>query len=296
MFMGGYVYLWMQAADRHASRLTSTALSCPTFHRVVPWPFVFGAKEAWLNENKQNFRSEKQSHHDEQSKTTTTSPRVASVSKAEPPPETQLLLWHGPLKRTFMFWRRASHQERCGQASNTLAAEIACFSFLPTFSWWHSHFLTFIVSTTLNLTRVARATNNQMDPTRVPLPSTSDWRERKWFQWRVQKMAWTRLDMKYLMYIGNVVMPYGGVLDIDTYERSFCQTDNSRPDLMGTSSSSKKFKLSEDEVYRATMVNQLKVRLLTIATSRACLTVHNWQIYWHYYYYALFLQISTKLR
>ena len=52
-------------------QLTEADFDCvqlPNFCRVVPWMFLLGAKDAWPNENKQNFRGEKQSHHDKQSK------------------------------------------------------------------------------------------------------------------------------------------------------------------------------------------------------------------------------------
>ena len=74
-----------------------------------------------------------------------------------------------------------------------------------------------------------------------------------------------------VLNVGNVVMPGREVLDLNDHSVGLKST----PELTGAPSSSKKFKLSEDEVYRATMVIQLKLRLLTIVTSRACLIVHN---------------------
>ena len=77
----------MDASSWLPLMLTSTAFSCPTFCRVMPWLFLLSAEDAWPNENKQNFCSEKQSHHNEQSETTTTFPGKTPVSIAESPPE-----------------------------------------------------------------------------------------------------------------------------------------------------------------------------------------------------------------
>ena len=73
-----------------------------------------------------------------------------------------------------------------------------------------------------------------------------------------------------VLNVGNVVMPEGGVFDMNDGSAGL----KSPPGLIGAPSSSKKFKLSDDEVYRATMVNQFKVRLLAIVTACACLIVH----------------------
>ena len=125
---------------------------------------------------------------------TTTFPGKAPVSKEEPPPETELLLWHGALQRTSMFWKRALHQKHWGQSSNSLATESACFARCQLFRW-HSYFSTFNVSTTW----IARAAKTQMDPATVAPPNASERREWKLLQSWAQKRARITLEVRFSM-------------------------------------------------------------------------------------------------
>ena len=70
---------------------------------------------------------------------------------------------------------------------------------------------------------------------------------------------------------GSVALPNGDVINFSDRSAGL----KSPSELIGTPLPPKKFKLSEDEAHRDTMVNQLKVRLLTSATPRACLAVRS---------------------
>ena len=70
---------------------------------------------------------------------------------------------------------------------------------------------------------------------------------------------------------GSVALPNGDVINLSDRSAGL----KSLSELIGTPSPPKKFKLLEDDAHGATMVNKLKVRLLTSVTSRACLAVLN---------------------
>ena len=72
--------------------------------------------------------------------------------------------------------------------------------------------------------------------------------------------------------VGNVALPNGDVINLSDRSARLKSPPEliaglkSPPELIGAPSPPKKFKLTEDEAHRATMVNQLKVILLTSVT------------------------------